>query len=159
MDNKRIEAALKAVALEICPRDYWLHYEDVKTFNDALSRPSDGKGTYSCQSNLGIRVYNRQQVKDGASYGGVAGIAGGTIAGIFIGASAGSVVPVVGNVIGGVIGGIAGFMGGGLGGAGIGAGIGSAVSNDEYVTIYARNIFEQLPGFREMDNVVYCELH
>lgn len=58
----------------------------------------------------------------------------------------------------GLIGGIVGFMVGGLGGAGVGAGIASAVSNEQYVMIYAREIFEQLPGFREKDNTVYCEL-
>ena len=42
--------------------------------------------------------------------------------------------------------------------AGTGAGVGAAVSNDQYVSITAREVFQELPQFREKDNIVFCEL-
>ena len=122
--------------------------------------------TYSCQANFPIRVYNGKHVKDGAAaagaLGGVAGAAGGATAGTAIGAAVGTVVPVAGNIIGGVVGGIiggvVGLVGGGFGGAGTSAGVGAAVSNDQYVSITAREVFQELPQFREKDNIVFCEL-
>lgn len=165
MENKKIEGALKTVALRKCPRDYWLDTDDVKAFSDLVESSKVCKGsevTYSCQANFNIRVYSRNPVKDGAAIGGattaVAGTAGGAAAGVVIGAAAGTVVPVVGNIVGGVlggiIGGVTGLVAGGLGGAGVGAGIGRAVSDDNPVLITARDVFHELPEFREKNNTV-----
>ena len=122
--------------------------------------------TYSCLADAEIRVYNRAPVKDGAAgggtVGGVGGAVGGAAGGALIGAAAGSFVPVVGNfvggIVGGIIGGVTGLVGGGLSGAAAGAGIGSAVSNDQYVIITAKEVFEGLPGYRNDGRTVYCEM-
>lgn len=169
MENRQIDGALRTVALRECPRDYWLDSDDVKAFSDLVESSKVCNGnevTYSCQANFKIRVYSRNPVKDGAAIAGattaVAGTAGGATAGVFIGAAAGTVVPVVGNIVGGVVGGIvggvAGLVAGGLGGAGVGAGIGRAVTDDNPVFITARDVFHELPGFREKNNTVYCDM-
>ena len=128
--------------------------------------------TYACQADLLIRVYNLKHVKDGAAaagaVGGATGVAAGATGGAVIGAAAGTVVPVAGNIIGGVLGGIIGGVVGGVlgvgviggGGAAIGAGVGAAVSNDNYVTVTAREVFEKLPEFdvSKDGKKVYCKL-
>ena len=130
--------------------------------------------TYACQADLPIRVYSRKHVKNGATaagtIGGAAGVAGGVAGGAaggaVIGAAVGTVVPVVGNIVGCVFGGIIGGVAGGVlgigvgggGGAAIGAGVGAAVSNDNYVTVTAKEVFEKLPMFSEKEKMVYCEV-
>ena len=169
----RIEGKLTNVALAKCPHDYWINEEDKKRFfgmirkesSRTLKRETSKENlalvqvtTYSCQSDFVIRVCDRKAVKAGATGGGVLGGLGGTAGGAMAGATAGSVFPGVGTFVGGVIGGIAGFLAGGLGGAATGAGIGGAVTSETYITITAREVFQELPGFREDDKTIYCEL-
>ena len=124
------------------------------------------------QADFVTRVYPRKPVKVGAAVGGGVGGAGGAAAGgtggaavgFLIGASLGSVVPGVGNIVGGILGGVIGGIGGvavgGGAGAGIGAGVGAIHSNVNWVTITAKEVFQELPHFseNEKNNTVSCVL-
>ena len=120
----------------------------------------------SVQANCSIRVYARKPVKVGAAAGGAVGGAVGGVAGvgggIAAGALIGSIVPVAGTIVGGVIGGIVGgiggtFVGGAAGSAG-GAGGGAIKSNVNYHTVYARDVFRELPEYcyNKNNNSVQC---
>ena len=135
---------------------------------DSLTDISDGV-RLTVQANCPIRVYASKPVKIGAAAGGgVGGVVGGAAGvggGVAAGALIGSVVPVAGTIIGGVIGGIVGgiggvFVGGAAGSAG-GAGGGAIRSNVKYHTVYARDVFRELPEYKydKNNNIVQCTVH
>ena len=169
------DVKLKDMAREKCPRGFWFEDSEVRNFFAIIRQEGTREQeketsqdnvttvrliTYSCPADATLCVYTQRQVKDGAIGGGIVGGAGGTAGGAVIGAVAGSVVPVVGTVIGGVIGGVIGFVAGGVLGSATGAGVGKAVSNAQYYTITAKEVFNRMPGYRNSSDgkTVYCEL-
>ena len=106
--------------------------------------------------------------KAGASVGAAAGVAVGAlgaVGGAALGAAAGTVVPIIGNIIGGIAGGIAGALAGAAAstaaGAGAGAGIGAAVTELDYVTLTAEDIFQtnkEIAKYRVEGDYVYLTL-
>ena len=143
--SDQVLEALKTVAWRKCPGDFIIDEDDRNTL---LRNLRITHCTVSCPTYIDIRVYNLKHVKKGA--------AGGAVTGAVVG----TVVPGIGNVVGALVGGAiglaAGTAGGAAVGAGAGAGIGGLVSYDNPVRITAREVFQELQGFRECDNTVYC---
>ena len=172
--RERIESRLNDISLDKFPRGFWLNEDDLKKFWSTISDVSTREveretakdnvvtvnvTTYSCQGDLFIRVYGRTQVKTGASVGGAAGGLAGGAGGGLAGAAIGSLfLPIIGTAVGAVIGGLSGAIAGGALGSGGGAAVGAGVSNDQYSKVTAKEIFQGLPGYREHDKTVYCEL-
>lgn len=151
----KVSEALEAVAKVHCPRGFNIDDGDR---DKLLSSLKIENGIVSCPSDITIRLYNHIHIQHGAAIG--AGSAGGAgfLGGVLIGAAAGTAVPGVGNVVGALVGGTIGLISGAVSGAavgaGTGAGIGRAVSIDKPTIITSKEVFQELPGYKEVGTTV-----